>query len=227
MSTQISGEVFQDALRALSDGNTPPFPQLRMGVPVGADKWDLFALQGRMYNIHETTIGTPLNTGAVDNAGIVLTAPWVRFTVPTGVTVFPRHLNIAFEADAGTLTETALIYTTSDTYTSGGTAITVRNWRTDNPQTSAVTNAYVGPSGGAIVEGTIANPRAIYQAVVPTAFGANQTDMFVVDLWWDQLIPIVGPASVILYVTGAGTAATALYSMDWAEVPTVSAVTAV
>ena len=39
-----------------------------------------------MFNLKQTTIGTAL-TGATQNAaGIVLTVPWVRFTVPTGYT---------------------------------------------------------------------------------------------------------------------------------------------
>jgi hypothetical protein len=228
MSTQISGEVFQDALRALSDGNAPPFPQLRMGVPVWASKWDLLALQGRMFNLKETTLGTPLSGGTADAGGIVLTVPWVRFTVPSGTTVFPRRLNLAASAAAGTINEIALAYTQTDSFTSSaGVALTPLNWRTDNPRSSAVTNCYVGASGSVNTEAALVGVRVLYQNAVPTAFGANQTDQLCIDKLFEDLIPIVGPASVLLYFTGATTTPAGYFTLDWAEVPTVSAITAV
>lgn len=227
MSTQISGEVFQDALRALGDGNVAPFPQLRMGVPPVASKWDLFALQGRMFNLKQTTIGTALSGATADNGGIVLTVPWVQFTVPSGTTVFPHRLNLALETAAGTLNEIAWVYTQSDSYTSGGTALTPLNWRTDNPRSTAVTNCVVGPSGGVITEAALVGVRALYQDVVPAAFAANATDQYCINVIFDDLIPVVGPASVILYLTGATTTPSGVFTLDWAEVPTVSAITAV
>lgn len=215
-------EVRQNGLAGWPENVVQRAPMLRMGIPVMADKWDQFALMGRMFNIHETTIGTPINGGAIDAAGIVLTAPWVRFTVPTGTTIFPRHLNVTLQAAAGTLTEMALVYTNTDTFTSGGTAITVLNWRTDAPRASAVTNAFIGPTGGANVEGALSSPRAIYQFTFPLAFGANENALMAVDQWWDQLIPIIGPASVCLFLGAAGTTPSALYSFDWAEVATTN-----
>jgi hypothetical protein len=225
MSTQISGEVFQDALRGLSDGNVAPFPQLRMGVPVGASKWDLFALQGRMFTAKETTIGTAMTGSAADNGGIVLTAPTFRFTVPVGTTAFIRHLNVSFAAMAGTLNEFALIYSQTDSYTSGGTAITPLNWRSDNPRATAVTSCYHA-SGSAITEGALTNVRALYQEIRPAAFTAGET-FHVIDKMFEDLQPIVGPTSVLLFLSGSTTANTHYFSLDWAEIPTTSAITAV
>lgn len=218
-------EVRQSAVTALAEGTVIKSPLLKMGVPVGASKWDYFALMGRMFNIKQTTLGTPLSGGTVDAGGIVLTVPWVRFTVPTGTTVFPRHLNLAASAAAGTINEIALAYTQTDTFTSSaGVAITPLNWRTDNPRASAVTNCYVGASGTVNTEAALVGVRALYQNAVPTAFGANQTDQLCIDKLFEDLIPIVGPASVLLYFTGAGTTPAGYFSIDWAEIPSVSAV---
>lgn len=229
MATQISGEVFQDALRALSDGNTPPFPQLRMGVPVNASKWDLLALQGRMFNVKEGTIGTALTFSAADNACIVLTAPSFRFTVPTGYTVFPRRLNLALIPGATTVdNEIALIYTAADSYTSGGTAVTPLNWRTDNPRSTSVTNVY-HCSGSAITEAALTSVRVLHQEIysVAAAFATSYNLNINRTVQWDEFVPIVGPASVILYVSAKTAAVTGYFSFDWAEVATVSAITAV
>jgi hypothetical protein len=111
-------EVRQNSLLTLGDGNTPAVPLARMGFPAVSTKWDMFALAGRMFNLKQTTIGTALSGGTADAAGIVLTVPWVRFTVPTGFTIFPRHLNLSVATAAGTYNEIAFCYTQTDTFTS-------------------------------------------------------------------------------------------------------------
>jgi hypothetical protein len=201
---------------------------LRMGIPPMANKWDLFALQGLMFNAKQATLGTAIAGSTANAAGIVTTAPSFRFSVPTGTTVFPRHLNISFATAAGTDNEIALAYTDTATYTSGGTAVTPLNLRTDAPAATKVTNCYVA-AGSAIVEGALTNVRAIYQDIIPLAFAfaTSYHLMYNVDKWFEQLYPIVGPASVLLWVSAATTASTIYFSMDWAEVPTKSAITAV
>jgi hypothetical protein len=221
-------EVRQDSLLSLGDGNTPPQALLRMGIMPVANKWDLLALQGRMFTVKQTTIGTALAGSAADAGGIVLTAPTLRFSVPVGTTVFPRHLNVAFATAAGVDNEIALSYDDTATYTSGGTAVTPLNLRTDAPRATSVTNCYHA-AGSAIVEAALTNVRAIYQDVIPLAFAfaTSYHLMYTIDKWFDSFIPIVGPASVLLYLSAKTTANTHYVSLDWAEVPTVSAITAV
>lgn len=229
MSTQISGEVLQDTLRALGDGNVPPFPMLRMGVPPVAGKWDLFALQGRMFNLSEGTLGTALTFSAADNAGIVTTAPSIRFTVPAGLTVFPHKLCLALIPGATTVdNEIAVMYANTDSYTSGGTAVVPANWRSDNPRATAVTNV-VHCSGAAITEAAYGTKRVLHQAIyTPAAAYATSYNLNInYTVQWDDLIPIVGPASFLVFVSAKTAAVTGYFSLDWAEVPTVSAVTAV
>lgn len=215
-------EVRQNDLLELGDGNVPPIPQVRMGFPVEASKWDMFALMGRMYNLKQTTIGTALSGATADVAGIITTEPWVRFTVPTGTTAFIRHLNLSIAAAAGTLNEIALCYSETDSFTSStGVNLTPLNWRNDNPRSSVMTSVYVGASGTVNIEAVLTRVRALYQDIVPVAFGANQTDQYLLDKWWNDLIPIIGPASVLLFLAGT-TSPTGYFSLDWAEVDTVN-----
>jgi hypothetical protein len=221
-------ETRQDSLCSLPDGNTPPQALLRMGIMPVANKWDLLALQGRMFTVKQTTIGTALAGSAADNAGIVLTAPTLRFSVPVGTTVFPRRLQVAFATMAGVDNEIAWVYGDTATYTSGGTAVTPLNYRTDAPRATGVTNCYHA-AGSAIVEAALTNVRAIYQDIVPLAFAfaTSYHLMYTIDKWLDSFIPIVGPASVLVYLSAKTTANTHYVSMEWAEVPTISAITAV
>lgn len=213
------GEVLQNTLRALGDGNTAAVPLARMGLPAVLSKWDLFALGGRMFNLKQTTIGTELS-GATAAASTVLTVPWVRFTVPTGYTVFPRHFNLTLSALAGTANEIALIYTNSDSFTSSaGVALTPRNWRPDaDAPASIVEDCYIGASGGVNTEAALGVVRALYQEDMAAAFTASFLQ-HTIDKTFEDLIPIVGPASVLLYLTGNGTTPAGAFSLDWAEVP--------
>ena len=217
-------EVRQDTLTTLGDGNTPPVPMARMGFPANISKWDMFALAGRMFNVKQAAMGTALTFSAADNAGIVLTAPSFRFTVPTGVTVFPRRVNLALIPGATTEdNEIAIIYTAADSYTSGGTAQLPLNWRTDQPAATGVTNCY-HCSGSAIVEAALTSVRSLHQGVheVPAAFATSYELAINYTVEWDDLIPIVGPASFLIYVSAKTAALTGYYSVDWAEVLTVN-----
>ena len=222
----MSGKLIvrQDGLLSLGDGNEIDWPALRMGHPYFATKWDALALAGRMFNLKQTTVGTAVAGSAQAAAGIVLTAPSIRFTVPTGKTVFPRRFNLTLYSAAGTENEIAVAYTSTDTYTSGGTAVTPLNWRTDSSAAAtSVTNCYIA-AGSAIVEAALVGVRALYQDVVPLAFAfaTSYKLSHIVDVAWDDLHPIVGPASFLIWVSAIATASTMAFNLDWAEVPTVS-----
>ena len=224
-------ETRQDSLTSLTDGNTPPQALLRMGIQAQASIWDLFALQGRMFNFKQTTIGTVEVPADANAAGIVLTAPTFRFTVPTGLTVFPRRLNISTLVVATALdNELALVYTDTDTFTSatGSTTLTPLNWRSDAPRASGVENCVVFAAGD-LVEAALTNVRALYQACWPLdmTFGTSYNSDITTLKVFDDLHPIIGPASVILYMAGKTEEQTFYFSMDWAEIPTESAITAV
>lgn len=221
-------EVRQDSLLSYGDGNVPPQALLRMGLMPLATKWDLLALQGRMFNLHQAAIGTAINGSAQAAGAIVLTAPTIRFSVPTGKTIFPYRFQYTLAAMAGTDNEVAMIYSQTDSYTSGGTAATPLNWRTDAPRATSVTSCYVA-AGSAIVEAALTNVRSLYQSIYPlaavwaTSYHLDHT----VDVVFKDLQPVIGPASFLIFLVGATTTPTFYFNLDWAEVPTVSAVTAV
>jgi hypothetical protein len=204
-----------------AEGQRVPAPLSKMGLPPFLSKWDHFALNGRMFNVKQTTIGTALSGATADNGGAVLTVPWLQFSVPVGTTVFPRHLNLAVAAAAGTLNEIAFIYTATNSYTSGGTALTPLNWRASGGLATAVTDCVIGPSGGVITEAALVGVRALYQDILPAAFTASFLS-YRIDKFFDDLIPVIGPASVVLYFNGASTTPTGYVSLDWAEVPSSS-----
>lgn len=217
-------EVRQDSLLSLGDGNTPAVPMTRMGIPVQCSKWDLFALAGRMFNLKQTAIGTAITFSAADNAGIVLTAPSIRFTVPVGYTVFPRRLNLALIPGATTVdNEIAVVVNNADSYTSGGVAVTPANLRSDAPRASAVTNV-LHCSGSAIVEAALTTPRVLHQQIYTpaAAFATSYNLNMNVLIEWDDLIPVVGPASFLVFVSAKTAAVTGYFSLDWAEVATVN-----
>jgi hypothetical protein len=214
-------EIRQTGFFAGAEGSVLRAPALKMGVPVSATIWDLLALQGRMFNMMENVLGTPLTGSAADAAAIVTTAPSLRFTVPTGYTVFPRRFQVNYEARAGTYNEVKVVVSETDTYTSGGVALTANNWRTDNPRASIVTNKFTG-SGGAIVEAALVRPRTLYGWVMPAAVAAGEN--LQCDVTWDMLRPVVGPASFLVWISAVTTASTYLFSLDWAEVPTASVI---
>jgi hypothetical protein len=214
-------EVRQNTMLAASEGTAVRRPMLKMGVPLVGDIWSYLALQGRMFNLSETTQGTVLTAAVADATSNVLTIPSLRLTVPTGLTVFPYRFNIAWQARAGTITEGMIVASETDTYTSGGVAIVPRNWRTDNPRATAAANIATG-SGTGIVEAALVRPRSLYKFVHTHAIAA--TDVNNIEKMWPALWPIVGPASLLIYLGSVTTAGTYLFSLDWAELPTINAV---
>ncbi|MDQ1307670.1 MAG: hypothetical protein QG671_3503 [Actinomycetota bacterium] len=210
-------EVRTEVLLAAGEGTPPAGAMSKFGVPAVMSKWDLFALGGRMFNLGEGTVGTVLTGQAVNAAGIVLTAPAIRLAVPTGTTIFPRRLNLAIETTAGTLNEIAVVASDTDSYTSGGTAVVPKNWRMDDKRSSAMENVY-HCSGSAIVEAALTNPRHLWKYVRPAAFTAGETFEGLTTVKWDDLIPLIGPCSFLVYLGAATTALTYMFALDWAEV---------
>ncbi len=219
--------VNQTSLLSNGDGTSPMPLMSKMGIVPFLSKWDFLALQGRMFNVHNTTIGTVLAGPTQNAASIQLTIPWFRFTVPAGLTVMPHRLHIALATAAGTNNEMAVVYSMTDSYTSGGTAMAtiIKNLRSDavSPRDTAVTNAYIGPTGGVITEAALTSPRVIWTKFKTYAMAASAGEIDVnSDVAWEHFIPIVGPASFLLYITANTTAPDIEFDLTWAEIPTVS-----
>ncbi len=223
-------EIRQDSLTALADGNALPASMLRMGLLSLGNKWDLLALQGRMFTIFQGTIGTVTLGSAADNAGIVTTAPATRLTVPTGYTFFPHRLQYSLTmANTAVDVEIAMLYSQTDSFTSStGTTLVPKNLRPDNPRTSVATSVRTA-GGGANLEAALTNVRIMYQRCLPLGFkfGTSYNSEIAEEYIWDDLIPIVGPASILLFFSAKTSAVSPYHSFTWAEVETQQAVKAV
>ena len=223
--TEIAGFVQQQSDAVARDGVAVSIAALRERALVTADVIHEWTRAGRVFTTHNPTIGTALTFSAAAAGGHVLTAPSIRFTVPASLTVVPLNLKVTFSAMAGTPNEMALVATDTDTYSSGGTSVTIAaynrfldNLGTGQPLTSAVTNLR-SCSGSALVEGTITNPRVLDIQYFARADAVSEPKA---EWRWNALRDggltyIHGPASVLIYISAVTTAAAGEFMFDWAE----------
>ena len=193
----------------------PANPQLRMGIPAQAGPWNLFALMCRMYNAHQAVVGMAIAMAAPAVGAIVLTAPcfWLHGRPrATRCSASPQCVLRHSGNDRQLSLPSSTLRRDSFDATSAGAAVVPLNWRNDNPRSSIVTNCWVGPSATDLVE-ALTRVRALYQDVIPVEFAATTICNYVVDKWWNDLIPIVGPASVLLYAAGATASGTGYFSL--------------
>lgn len=185
---------------------------------------DAWTRDGRVFITNNPVIGQPETMSAAGTA-ITLTAPSIRFTVPSGIMVCPIHVKVS---NLRVITKDdlfAVIATGSDSYTSGGDAVlmTAKNAviqpNSAQMRSSGVTNLHY--SDTAIVEGTLVNPRLLYRAKHEGVVGE-------VDAPWepeynilkgDPMVYIEGPGSFLVFAIQETTAAEAEWSMSWAELP--------
>lgn len=182
---------------------------------------DIWTRDGRVFIANNPVIGQPETMSAAGTA-ITLTAPSIRFTVPSGLTVCPIHASVS-----GTRVITkddifAVIVTGSDSFTSGGDAVlaVARNALingTANLRASQVTNLHY--SDTAIVEGTLSVPRLLKRIKHEGVTGE-------VDAPWepeynilkgDPMVYLKGPASFLVFAIQETTAMEAEFSLSWAE----------
>jgi len=179
---------------------------------------DMWTRQGRVWTASNPAIQTPETMSAAGTA-LVLTDPSLRYTVPAGAVVVPIHVQFA----AGQVTAKndlfAVLATASDSYTSGGEALTPYNAlispNTDTETPSTVTN--ILNSDTSIVEAALIRPRllkierheSLADSVTPIAFEYNI-------LKGDPMVYMIGPASFLAFLVQETTAAEASFSMSWA-----------
>ena len=225
MAPESAGYVKQQSDAVTLDGNTATLAMLRERALSVADIVHQWTRAGRVFTTHNPTIGTALTFSAAAAGGHVLTAPSIRLTVPAALTVVPLNLKVTFSAMAGTPNEMALVATDTDTYSSGGTSVTLAaynrfldNLGTGQPLTSQVTNLRSG-SGSALVEGALTNPRVLDIQYFARADAVSEPKA---EWRWNALRDggltyIHGPASVLIYISAVTTASAGEFMFDWAE----------
>lgn len=188
----------------------------RRGELVVNDFLQQAAIDGRCFNI---ALATP-DTTASASTSYVATDPAIIFTVPTGTTVIPYHLNVCLEDAAGTDNYIIVGCDTADLYTSGGRAAsTANNLRSDSPHTSNVGDIYEGDTAIVMVD-PAAGERTLWSWCDPFVDAAGAHTGVVV--WEPRVAPVlVGPATFYVHIYGS-TAPEFSFSIQYVEIPTVN-----
>lgn len=220
--TDIRGFVQQQSPGLATDGQYAAVRITRDNALHTADIVHAWLREGRVFQTHNPTIGTALTGSAAAAGGHVLTAPSLRFTVPAANVVVPLRFKATFSAMAGTPNEMAIVASETDTYTSGGTSVTLTPYSmfidASPPKTSAVTNLRSG-SGSALVEAALVNPRVLDIQYFARADAVSEPKA---EMIWNPVqegvLPYIhGPASFLIYLSAVTTALTYEFILEWAE----------
>ena len=196
----------------------------RSGAAFTADLIRQWELSGQVFQTHNPTIGTAITFSAAAAGGHVLTAPSIRMTVPTSKIVVPLRLVVTFSAMAGTPNEMALVVSETDTYTSGGTSVTLTAYNkvvdgSNDLNTTAVTNLRSG-SGSALVEAALVDPRVIDIQYFARADAVSEPKA---EWRWSAerdggFTYVHGAASILIYISAVTTASAGEFIFEWAEI---------
>ena len=221
MSLELKAKVQQIGAGVIRDGaNSSLYVNRERALQVNdrsalVDQW---TRQGRVWTASNPVIQTPETMSAAGTA-LVLTDPSVRYTVPAGAVVVPLHVQFAVAQVTAKNDLFAVVVAASDSFTSGGEALTPFNAllspNTDAEVPSTVTNLL--NSDTAIVEAALVRPRllkieraeGLADAVTPISFEYNI-------LKGDAMVYIIGPGSFLAFIVQETTAAEASWSMSWA-----------
>src|SRR3990167_7715972 len=177
--------------------------------------------EGRVFISGPPAVGTPETMSAAGTA-LPLTAPSIRYTVPSGKLVVPIHAAVS-----GTRVITkddlfAVIVSETDTYTSGGEACKAA--RNAIVQGSAAQIRGVGVtnllrSDTAIVEAALVNYQVLkiikHEGVTGEVDAPWEPEYNI--LKGDPMVYLVGPASFLVFAVQETTAMEALFTLSWAE----------
>lgn len=220
--TDIRGYVQQQSPGIATDGAFAAVRMTRENAILTTDLPLAWLREGRVFQTHNPTIGTALTGSAAAAGGHVLTAPTIRMTVPSGYVFVPLFFKATFSAMAGTPNEMAIVASDTDTYTSGGTSVTLAAYNefiaTSPPKTSVAANLRAG-SGSALVEAALVNPRVIDLQYFARADAVSEPKADWVYSAKQQGIyeHINGPASILIYMSAVTTALAYEFVLKWAE----------
>ena len=180
---------------------------------------DAWTRDGRVFVANNPVIGSPETMSATGTA-ITLTAPSLRYTIPSGVTVVPIHVALSIITVAAKDDIFAVLVNNADSFTSGGDAVamTVKNALvngTTEQRSTALTNIHY--SDTAIIEAGLTTPiiLKLQESQGPTAVATWNPEYNI--LKGDPMVYIKGPASLLVFAVQETTAAEGQFSMSWAE----------
>jgi len=175
---------------------------------------------GRVFIAHNPVVGQPETMSATGTA-IGLTAPSIRYTIPSGALVVPIHVKLAVLTVGAKDDIFGVLVSEGDSYTSGGDAVAavtgnaVVQGDAGALRSPGVTNLHY--SDTAIVEAALTNVRLLkIEESQPPATNQSWNPEYNI-LKGDPMVYIVGPASFLVYAVQETAAAEAEFSLSWAE----------
>lgn len=225
MSENMAAMVSQSTLPGVPEGQAGYARLNRRSELVTAPIPFQWVQDGRVFQITNPAKQTALAMGGTSYSD---TAPALVLDVASGTTMVPLYARFAQGGTVAGAVATLLI--TADTvarFTSGGTALTPRNLRSDGPVSTAVTS-YYGTTATAITAAAVTTNwllagGLISPDVTPSVDVAFPGDFQNASMWVPVVAPhLVGPASLVVYLFAGTTQGSWFFNVTWAEIPSVS-----
>lgn len=221
--SDFKGLVYQGNAPYVGDG-VQQFPRMnRRGELYVPDWLTQAAIDGRVFHVSNPTKGTAVACGGTSYSD---TAPAFLIDVPSGTTMIPIEVFLKQGGTvAGAVITALLTYDKIVRYSSGGTAQTIGNSRSDAPFSSNC-SAYSG--GSAITAAALSVQRTFWASMLsPDVTPSADVNFPAFDncVNWNarNSVPpvLVGPASLVIYTYAGTTQPSWFYSIRWIEMPSV------
>ena len=218
--------AFQNNMLSSPDG-LPNFVRANRRMELITPDWmTQLAMEGRVFELSNPTHGTAVAMGGTAYSD---TAAAFSIDVPTGTTIVPLEVQLRQGGTvAGGVITALLTVDNKARYSSGGTALTPKNIRTDIT-TASLTTAYSGGSALTIVASQLQRTfwaSLLSPDVTPTADVAFPAVDSRVDWSAKMYTPpvLVGPASLVIYTFAGTTQPSWFYHITWAEMPSLNVI---
>lgn len=200
--------------KTANDGFISP-RALRDGTLVSIPWYDALALEGRVFVAQNGDETTPLTFLA-----LAANRPdaWIR--VATSTIVIPLSCTVTIEAGAGTVTEIDLRTAQNDIGNGTSTAASVGPLASKTSAPIASTSTVRHLATADTTAGT--NEVTVWRKTLPFAMATTEGNEFpTFDITREMMgYPVlVGPASIMLYISATTTQATGFVTWKWAEIP--------
>ena len=221
---QVETLVLQDSYPAHKDGTGGEMRLNRRGELVVPDFFTQLSIDGRVFNASNAVQET-LEDISETGRGTNNINPALLLDVPSGTTGIPLEVILDVGAD-GTDEDIAITICTDDKirYASGGAAITPVSMHKGDPVSTAC-SFYSGST--TIVAGVNTDDDTIYSARIAAEGAPRTTVTGQPSFFWSArlFVPpvLVGPAALLVFVVSATADQTYMWSVKWAEIPTVNA----
>ena len=216
MLGRFEGIVRQDSYASSPEDTYKPVRLNPRGEMIVPDWMTQLALDGRVFNsstpVQETALNLNTTARGTDNI-----SPAILLDVPAGTTVIP--LEVIMAAIAGTAEDVTVTINTDDgtRFSTGGTSRSIVNARKDDPGGSLCT-FYTEPTAIANVDDDTIWAKLIDGGQIATPTTDNPAVFWSAKFFTPPIL--IGPASLLIFVTSTTDDHTWQYSVKWAEMPT-------